>query len=111
MCILYFKPVYAVLLFSTFLAGCATGKPLNFVRAEDAYAADSIIIYSIDDFEELIKKNKVDTVFYTDEYFIVQINSAFYSHISRGYKSFREYREGRLEKPERWSIFKPGYSN
>ncbi|MDR2444471.1 MAG: hypothetical protein LBD44_00845 [Spirochaetaceae bacterium] len=109
--ILYLKPVYAVLLLSIFFARCATEKPLNFVRAEDAYAADSIIIYSIDDFEELIKKNKVDTVFYTDEYFIVQINSAFYSHISRGYKSFREYREGKLEKPERWSIFKPGYSN
>lgn len=107
----YFKPVYAVLVLNVFFAGCATEKPLNFVRAEDAYAADSIIIYSIDDFEELIKKNKVDIVFYTDEYFIVQIDSAFYSHISRGYKSFREYREGKLEKPERWSIFKPGYSN
>jgi hypothetical protein len=55
--------------------------------------------------------NKIGTVFYTDEYFIVQIDSVFYSHISRGYKNLREYHEGKLEKPESWSIFKPGYSN
>ncbi|MDR1256834.1 MAG: hypothetical protein LBJ86_03740, partial [Spirochaetaceae bacterium] len=84
--------------------------PLVFVEAEDYYY-ESIVINNIDDFEMLIKKNKIKTVFYTNEYFIVQIDSVFYSHISRGYKSFREYREGRLEKPERWSIFKPGYSN
>ncbi|MDR2343105.1 MAG: hypothetical protein LBD86_01065 [Spirochaetaceae bacterium] len=106
-----FKTVYAVLAINIFFAGCATKKPLSFVMAEDAYAVDSIVIYSIDDFEELIKKNKVTTVFYTDNYFIVQIDSVFYSHISRGYRNFREYREGKLEKPERWSIFKPGYSN
>jgi hypothetical protein len=105
------KPLCVFLLLNIFFICCATKKPLNFVRAEDAYAADSIVVYSIDDFEELVKKNKVDTVFYTDEYFFVQIDSVIYSHISRGYKSFREYREGRLEKPERWSIFKPGYSN
>jgi hypothetical protein len=105
-----FRPRYAVFLLSFCFAACATEKPLTFIEAHDAYAYDSIVIPSIDDFEDLIKKNKVDTVFYTDEYFIAQIGSVFYSHISRGYKSFREYREGKLEKPESWSIFKPGYS-
>ncbi|MDR0663514.1 MAG: hypothetical protein LBF80_05500 [Spirochaetaceae bacterium] len=103
------KPHHAVLLLTLCFAACAT-KPLAFIEAYDSYAYDSIVISSIDDFEDLIKKNKIDTVFYTDEYFIVQIGSVFYSHISRGYKSFREYREGKLEKPESWSIFKPGYS-
>jgi hypothetical protein len=106
----YFKPRFAVLILAVFFAACATKKPLTFIEAQDAYTYDSITISSIDDFENLIKKNKIDTVFYTDEYFIVQVGSVFYSHISRGYKSFREYREGKLEKPEAWSIFKPGYS-
>jgi hypothetical protein len=105
----YLKPVCAALMAGIFLAACAS-KPLAFVEAEDYYY-EAIVINNIDDFEELIKKNKIKTVFYTDEYFIVQIDSVFYSHISRGYKSFREYREGKLEKPERWAIFKPGYSN
>ncbi|MDR2795082.1 MAG: hypothetical protein LBB47_00030 [Spirochaetaceae bacterium] len=111
MYIFNFKPVYAVLLLNIFFTGCATKKPLNFIRADDAYAADSIVVHNIDDFEALIRENKVNTVFYTDEYFFAQIDSVVYSHISRGYRNFREYREGRLKKPESWSIFKPGYSN
>lgn len=107
---LYLKRVYAVLILNAFFAACATEKELLFIAAEDNIY-ESIIIYNIDDFEAFIRKNKVDTVFYTGEYFIVEINSVFYSHISRGYKSFREYREGRLEKPEQWSIFYPGYSD
>jgi hypothetical protein len=98
------------LLAAVFLAACAT-KPLVFIEALDINTADSIVVNNIDDFEDLIKKNKIGTVFYTDEYFVIQIDSVFYSHISRGYKSLREYREGKLEKPESWSIFKPGYSN
>ncbi|MDR2803178.1 MAG: hypothetical protein LBB22_02675 [Treponema sp.] len=101
----------AVLMLCVFSASCATQKPLAFIEARDIRASDSIVIHNIDDFENIIKKNKIDTVFYTDEYFIVQINSVLYSHISRGYKSFREYREGKLEKPERWAIFKQGYSD
>jgi hypothetical protein len=107
---LYFKRGCAVLMVNAFLAACATEKELLFVAARDNIH-ESIVIHDIDDFEALIRKNKADTVFYTDEYFIVEIDSVFYSHISRGYKSFREYREGRLEKPERWSIFFPGYSD
>jgi hypothetical protein len=107
--ITYLKPVCAALAAGILFAACAT-KPLMFVEAE-YYYYESIVINNIDDFEALIKKNKIKTVFYTEEYFIVQIDSVFYSHISRGYKSFREYREGKLEKPERWAIFKPGYSN
>jgi hypothetical protein len=107
---LHLKPRSAVLLAAFCFAACATEKPLVFIEAYDGYAYGSIVIPSIDDFEDLIKKNKVDTIFYTDEYFIAQIDSVFYSHISRGYKSFREYREGKLEKPESWSIFFPGYS-
>jgi hypothetical protein len=114
---LYFKVIcmnksrfILVLLTAVFLAACAT-KPLIFIEALDINTAGSIVINNINDFENLIKKNKIGTVFYTDEYFIVQIDSVFYSHISRGYKSLREYREGKLEKPESWSIFKPGYSN
>jgi hypothetical protein len=106
---MFLKLVCVALMASGFFIACAT-KPLTFIEAEDYYY-ESIVINNIDDFETLIKKNKIETVFYTDEYFIVQIDSVFYSHISRGYKSFREYREGKLEKPERWSIFKPGYSN
>ncbi|MDR1149102.1 MAG: hypothetical protein LBK66_10780 [Spirochaetaceae bacterium] len=99
-----------VLLAAGFLAACAT-KPLLFIETLDINIADSVVVNNIDDFEALIKKNKIGTVFYTDEYFVVQIDSVFYSHISRGYKSLREYHEGKLEKPESWSIFKPGYSN
>ncbi|MDR0409193.1 MAG: hypothetical protein LBH18_02180 [Spirochaetaceae bacterium] len=103
---------FIIALYSLFvLALCAGEKPLIFIEALDMSSADSIVINNIDDFEDIIKKNKVDTVFYTGEYFIAQINSVLYSHVSRGYKSFREYREGRLENPESWSIFKPGYSN
>lgn len=104
------KPACAALALNVLFAACATKITPVFIKAEDSYY-ESIVVHSIDDFEELVKKNKIDTVFYTDEYFIVEINSVFYSHISRGYKSFREYREGRLDKPERWSIFSPGYSN
>jgi hypothetical protein len=107
---LFIKPRRAVLLAVFYFAACATEKPLVFIEVDDSYAYGSIVVHSIDDFEDLIKKHKVDAIFYTDEYFIAQIDSVFYSHISRGYKSFREYREGKLEKPESWSIFFPGYS-
>jgi hypothetical protein len=106
---MFLKLVCVALMAGAFFIACAT-KPLTFIEADDYYY-ESIVVNNMDDFEALIKKNKIKTVFYTDEYFIVQIDSVFYSHISRGYKSFREYREGKLEKPERWSIFKPGYSN
>ena len=68
-------------------------------------------IISIDDFEELAYKNPSKIVYYNDEYFFIQIDSVFYAHVSRGYKNFTEYREGRLSEPDEWAIFKPGYSN
>jgi hypothetical protein len=105
---LCFSPVLPLIIIFT---ACATEKALVFIEARDMNTTGSILVNNIDDFENLIKKNKVDTVFYTDEYFVAQINSMLYSHISRGYRNFNEYREGKLEKPERWSIFTPGYSD
>ncbi|MDR2659002.1 MAG: hypothetical protein LBC27_03310 [Spirochaetaceae bacterium] len=109
---LKFPATFFILSCAAFFAACATTeKPLRFIEARDMNAYGSIVVNNIDDFENLIKENRVNTVFYTDEYFIVHINSISYSHISRGYKNFREYREGKLAKPENWTIFTPGYSN
>ncbi|MDR2842076.1 MAG: hypothetical protein LBV52_02620 [Spirochaetaceae bacterium] len=93
-----------------FFVCCAT-KPLVFYPAVDVYSANAVEIVNIDDFEELAKKSTAKTVYYTDAYFFVQIDGILYLHISRGYKNFREYREGKLKEPERWAIFKPGYSD
>jgi hypothetical protein len=93
-----------------FFPACATA-PLEFFPVGDIYFSNAIDIINIDDFEKLAYKSRNKLVYYTDDYFFVQIDGVLYSHVSRGYKSFREYREGRLKEPEEWSIFKPGYTD
>jgi hypothetical protein len=106
------KTILAVVLFAAVCSACATARAeLRFIKAEDLYPANCIVITNIDDFEELIRKNKVDTVFYTEDFFIASIGSILYSHKSQGYTSFREYREGRLKAPVPWAVFKPGNSD
>ncbi|GMO52830.1 MAG: hypothetical protein Ta2G_10810 [Termitinemataceae bacterium] len=98
-----------LLLGAAAMLSCAT-KPLEFFPVGNISFANAIAVININDFEKLAYKTKSRMVYYTDDHFFVQLDGVLYSHISRGYKSFREYREGRLKEPEEWSIFKPGYS-
>ncbi|GHV20154.1 hypothetical protein FACS189494_03340 [Spirochaetia bacterium] len=100
-----------IFLLALALFSCVTNQPLRFLPIVDLYIANVVDIININDFEELAYKSPTKNVYYNDEYFFVQIDSVFYSHISRGYKSFKEYREGRLKEPDEWAVFKPGYSD
>lgn len=90
---------------------CASCKsvPLEFIPVDDVRISQTVELPTIDDYEKLIKQKKITFVYYTDEYFIVDVNSVMYLLRSRGYKSFHDYKEGRLSEPEANSIFKPGY--
>jgi hypothetical protein len=90
------------------LAACVT--PVDFMPAKDLNLINRVEITNIADFEKLIKNKKIKTIFYTDEYFIIEISSVMYVLKSRGYKNFHDYKEGKLEVPDEYSIFKPGYS-
>jgi hypothetical protein len=85
--------------------------PLTYVPVDDVNVAASLGIINIEEFERIAFKTKSKTVYYTDAYFFIITDGLTYSHISRGYKSIREYKEGKLSEPDEWSIFKPGYSN
>jgi len=90
------------------LFSCASR--LDFMPTADTKLDNFVESTNIQDYEKIIKKNKIKTVFYTDEYFVVQVDSVFHVLKSRGYKNFHDYKEGKLKNPEEWSIFKPGYS-
>ncbi|GMO48782.1 MAG: hypothetical protein Ta2G_05010 [Termitinemataceae bacterium] len=84
---------------------------LTYTPVSDAAFSSSLGIINIEDFEKIALKTKGRTVYYTDEYFFVVAGNITYSHISRGYKTIREYKEGKLSVPQEWSIFRPGYSD
>jgi hypothetical protein len=68
----------------------------------------AVEITNIEDYENLVKRNKIKTVFVSGEYFIAEINSVFYILETRGYKNFHDYKEGKLTEPDEWAVFKPG---
>jgi hypothetical protein len=92
-----------------FFCACKT-IPIDFMPAKSAQLQNIVEVTNIEDYESLVKANNIKTVFYTDEYFIIEINSVLYALQTRGYKNFHDYKEGKLPKPEEHSIFKPGYS-
>ena len=87
-------------------ASCATGK-INFVPIRDFSVSSGVDVVNIDDFEDVVRSNRVTTVFYTEKYFVAQVNGILYTLESRSYTSFREYREGKLKEPIPWAVFKP----
>jgi hypothetical protein len=99
-----FTPLFCLL----FFISCAT--PVDFMPVSMKKPESAFEITNIEDYENLVKRNKIKTVFVTDEYFIVEINSIVYILQTRGYKNFHDYREGKLSTPEEWPIFIPGYS-
>jgi hypothetical protein len=84
--------------------------PIDFMPARYAQLQNFVEVTNIEDYETLVKFNNIKTVFYTDEFFIVEINSVLYALQTRGYKNFHDYKEGKLAQPEEHSIYKPGYS-
>lgn len=93
---------------AVFLAACATN--IDFIPAETLKTQQMVELTNIEDYENLLKKNKVKTVYYTHDYFAAEINTVLYVLQSRGYTNFHDYREGKLSSPQEYSIFKPGYS-
>lgn len=101
--------IYAVFLFCLLaLSNCVT--PIDFMPIVMTKPESAVEITNIEDYENMVNRNRIKTVLVTDEYFIVEINSVFYILRARGYKNFHDYREGKLATPDEWSIFKPGYS-
>ncbi|MDR2489992.1 MAG: hypothetical protein LBD20_01150 [Spirochaetaceae bacterium] len=87
-------------------ASCATGT-ITFVPIRDFSISSGVDVVNIDDFEDVVRTNRVKTVFYTEKYFVAQVNGILYTLESRSYTSFREYREGKLKEPVPWAVFKP----
>lgn len=94
--------------FAMLLCGCAT-PPLEFIPVTQLKAQQVIELPTIDDYEKLLEQKGIRTVYYTSEYFVVDVNSALYVLASRGYTNFHDYKEGRLREPDANAIFKPGY--
>ncbi|MDR2602812.1 MAG: hypothetical protein LBC53_10265 [Spirochaetaceae bacterium] len=101
------KKIYLPVIFCLFLFNSCKTAPVNFVPASDFSISSGVNVANIDDFEALVKRHKVATVFYTDTHFIAQINGVLYSMESKSYTSFREYKEGKLKEPVPWAVFKP----
>ena len=89
------------------LSGCRSSP--NFVPVVELNPQQFVEFSTIDDLEQLIRKKRIKTVYYTNEYFVIDVNSVMYRLKSRGYKNFHDYKEGKLAIPEEYSIFKPGY--
>jgi hypothetical protein len=87
---------------------CATA-PLDFIPVQTKKQDNAIEISVIEDYENIITKNKIKIVYYTDQYFFIYINGLPYILYTRGYKNFHDYKEGKLTVPEENTIFKPGY--
>jgi hypothetical protein len=87
---------------------CAT-VPLDFIPVQTKKQDNAIEVSVIEDYENIITKNKIKTVYYTNEYFFIYVNGTPYILYTRGYKNFHDYKEGKLAVPEENSIFKPGY--
>ncbi|MDR0527083.1 MAG: hypothetical protein LBG79_04630 [Spirochaetaceae bacterium] len=94
--------------FVTIFLSCAD-TPLEFIPVEQIMLSQTVEIPTIYDYENIVNQKKITIVYYTNEYFIIDVNSVMYLLRSRGYKNFHDYKEGRLAEPEPNSIFKPGY--
>ncbi|MDR2521006.1 MAG: hypothetical protein LBC72_00410 [Spirochaetaceae bacterium] len=88
------------------VAACKT-TPYRFVPASNFSISSGVNVSNIDDYERIVRQSGVKTVFYTDQYFIAQIDGVLYTIESKSYTSFREYREGKLKDPVPWAVFKP----
>jgi hypothetical protein len=99
---------FAFIFTALFFMSCkSTPGGIAFVPASDFSVSSGVNIIDIDDFERVVRENNVRTVFYTDAYFIAQVNGILYTMESRSYTSFREYREGKLKDPVPWAVFNP----
>lgn len=90
------------------LFSCAT--EIDFVPLESIKLEQMVELNNMEDYENLVKRHRVKIVYYTGEFFVIELNSMLYLLRSRGYKSFHDYKEGKLAEPEEYTIFKPGYS-
>jgi hypothetical protein len=94
--------------FASVALSCATAKP-DFIPVQTAKQDNAIEVSVIEDYENIMKKNKIKIVYYTDQYFFIYISGTPYVLYTRGYKNFHDYKEGKLAVPEENTIFKPGY--
>jgi hypothetical protein len=92
-----------------FLPSACASRPLFFMPVEKINSQQTVELTNIEDYERLVRLNRIKTVYYTAEYFVVEANSILYLLPSRGYRNFHDYKEGKLAEPEPYSIFKPGY--
>ncbi|GMO31423.1 MAG: hypothetical protein Ta2B_12530 [Termitinemataceae bacterium] len=105
------KNIVIVFVAVSFSCATATSAQLKYLPVEDINFSSSVGIINIEEFEKIALESKSKIIYYSDDYFFIITDGMIYSHITRGYKTIREYKEGKLKTPEEWSIFKPGWSN
>jgi hypothetical protein len=90
------RRMFFVLQLAAFV-GCSSAQEIsafNYIALKGYHTANSITFSNIEDFANVIKENKIHTVFYTSGAFLVLVQSVIYLMPSNQYKSIEDYKDG-----------------
>jgi hypothetical protein len=79
----------------TFLVSCASfgQESIKYVQV-NRFNTTNYNLVKFDDFEDLMRENKISTVFFTNELFIIQSQNIAYTLDKNGYENLSDYKDG-----------------
>jgi hypothetical protein len=79
----------------TFLVSCTSfgQESIKYVQV-NRFNTTSYNLVKFDDFEDLMRENKISTVFFTNELFIIQSQNIAYTLDKNGYENLSDYKNG-----------------